>query len=489
VGDRIVNENQTQAARGRSGRRKLLAIPALIIIAAGALMFWLMGRGWVSTDDAQIQGNLVPISPRVAGYVDRIYVDDNQPVAQGQILVQLDTRDLQTRLHAAEAALAAATAQAAAAGTQVSLIRRTSTAGQEQAGASVAAAGAGVQATRSQIAAADAQVAAAQANAAAARDMVTSAQSDVEAATAQIEAARAAVDTAQANVSSAQAQAVRVAADAARYEQLYGGGAISKQQMDAADAANVSAQAALDAARQGVKSATAALAQAKARKAAADAGLRQATARAVAAQAAADQARAAATAAHTGLAEARARLAGARAGEAGASTAPQQIAISTAQDRAAAARIKQAQADIRAMRLQLSYTKITAPVAGVVSQKTIEPGQFVQPGQLLMSVVPLSNVWAVANFKETEIGHMRAGQRAIVAVDTYPGRKFYGRVDSIGAATGAKFSLLPAENATGNFVKVVQRVPVKIVFDQPLPKGVVLRPGINVVARVDVRGA
>ena len=485
-----MTENQAQGAPAapRSGRRKLLAIPVLIIIAVGVLVFWLAHRGWVSTDDAQIQGNLVPISPRVAGYVDRIYVKDNEPVTPGQVLVQLDTRDLQARLHAAEANLAALMAQAAAAETQVLLIQRTATAGQEQAGASVAAAGAGVQGTRSQIAAADAQVAAAQANAAAARDMVSAAQSDIAAANAQIDAARAAVDTAQANVSSAQAQATRAAADAARVEQLYRQGAISKQQIDATEAANVSAQAALDAARQGVKSASAAWAQAKARKAAADAGLKQAAARASSAQAVADQARAAAKAAHTGLAEAQARLAGARAGEAGASTAPQQIAISSAQDRAAAARIKQAQAEIRAMRLQLSYTRITAPVMGVVSQKSVEPGQFVQPGQLLMAVIPLSNVWVVANFKETQIGHMRPGQQAIIAVDTYPGRTFYGRVDSIGAATGAKFSLLPAENATGNFVKVVQRLPVKIIFDRQPPKGVVLRPGLNVVARVDVRG-
>ena len=456
-----MTENQAQgaAAAPRSGRRKLLAIPVLIIIAVGVLVFWLAHRGWVSTDDAQIQGNLVPISPRVAGYVDRIYVKDNEPVTPGQVLVQLDTRDLQARLHAAEANLAALMAQAAAAETQVLLIQRTATAGQEQAGASVAAAGAGVQGTRSQIAAADAQVAAAQANAAAARDMVSAAQSDIAAANAQIDAARAAVDTAQANVSSAQAQATRAAADAARGEQLY---------------------------RQGVKSASAAWAQAKARKAAADAGLKQAAARASSAQAVADQARAAAKAAHTGLAEAQARLAGARAGEAGASTAPQQIAISSAQDRAAAARIKQAQAEIRAMRLQLSYTRITAPVMGVVSQKSVEPGQFVQPGQLLMAVIPLSNVWVVANFKETQIGHMRPGQQAIIAVDTYPGRTFYGRVDSIGAATGAKFSLLPAENATGNFVKVVQRIPVKIVLDGPLPRGTLLRPGLNVTATVDL---
>jgi membrane fusion protein (multidrug efflux system) len=307
-------------------------------------------------------------------------------------------------------------------------------------------------------------------------------------ASAQIESARAALQAAQANVSSAQAQANKAASDAARSQQLYNRGAISKQQLETAQATNISAQAALKAAREGVNSAIAAVAQARARKTAAEAALKQAISRAASAQATANQAQAGVRTARTTLSEAEAGLAGAQAGLKGAQTVPEQLAIGRAQNKAAAARIRQAMADVRNARLQLSYTQITAPVSGIVSQKAVEPGQFVQPGQTLMSVVPLKNVWVVANFKETQIGHMKPGQSATITVDTYPGRKFYGKIDSIGAATGAQFSVLPPENATGNFVKVVQRIPVKIVFDRPLPRGVVLRPGMNVVANVNTRG-
>jgi membrane fusion protein (multidrug efflux system) len=235
-------------------------------------------------------------------------------------------------------------------------------------------------------------------------------------------------------------------------------------------------------------SARAALAQSQARRRGSQAGLNQATSRSVAARAAVDQARAVVKAAHNALAEAQARLAAARAGESGARTVPQQMSITRAQNSAAAARIRQARADVLNARLQLSYTSIEAPVAGVVSRKTVEPGQFVQPGQLVMALVPLSNVWVVANFKETQIEHVRPGQPAVVTIDTYPGRRFRGRVDSIGAAAGVKFSLLPPENATGNFVKVVQRIPVKIVFDERMPSDVIPRPGVNVVASVRVGG-
>jgi membrane fusion protein (multidrug efflux system) len=218
-----------------------------------------------------------------------------------------------------------------------------------------------------------------------------------------------------------------------------------------------------------------------------EAGLRQASSRAASAQKAADQARAAARTARAAFAESRARLAGARAAESGARTARQQIAISRSQHGAAIARARSAQADLQNARLQLSYTRITAPVAGYVSQKLVQPGQYVQPGQLLMAVVPLDNTWVVANFKETQIGRMRRGQRADIEVDAYRGHRLTGHVDSIGAATGAKFSLLPPENATGNYVKVVERVPVKIVLDRPLPNALILRPGMNVTARVNLR--
>jgi membrane fusion protein (multidrug efflux system) len=293
---------------------------------------------------------------------------------------------------------------------------------------------------------------------------------------------------AEAEAASAEAQTTRTTRDAERMRELYNGGAASRQALDAAEAAEKSAKAALRAARERVASAAAGLEQARARRKTSEAGLAQARARLDSAGASARQAWIGVGAARTALAQARAKLGEAQAGEAGARTVPEQLSVTRGQASAAKARVKQAAAALRNAELQLSYTIIASPVDGVVTKKSVEPGQYVQPGQSLLAVVG-RRAWVVANFKETQIRRMRPGQTATVEIDTYPGRRLRGRVDSIGAATGAKFSLLPAENATGNFVKVVQRVPVKIVLDKPVPNDITLRPGQNVTATVDLRSA
>jgi membrane fusion protein (multidrug efflux system) len=159
-----------------------------------------------------------------------------------------------------------------------------------------------------------------------------------------------------------------------------------------------------------------------------------------------------------------------------------QVRISTAQAGSASAAIQQARANLEAAELQLSYTSIVAPIDGLATKKTIQLGQIVQPGQTLLTVVPLQGVWVTANFKETQLAKVRPGQRAEVTVDMY-GRSFAGRVDSIAGASGAALSLLPPENATGNYVKVVQRIPVKILLEGA-PAGFVFRPGMNVDATI-----
>ena len=186
-------------------------------------------------------------------------------------------------------------------------------------------------------------------------------------------------------------------------------------------------------------------------------------------------ARDAAAAAQAKVGQARASVQESRASQ-------QQVAVQQAQAQSAAAKIQQARADLAAAELQLSYCTITAPISGVVTEKNVEPGEQLQPGQTILTIVPLADVWVTANFKETQMAQMRPGDEAEVKVDMY-GDKIYGRVDSIAGATGSRTSILPPENATGNFVKVVQRIPVKIVFDK-LPSGVVLRPGMNVDATV-----
>ena len=253
---------------------------------------------------------------------------------------------------------------------------------------------------------------------------------------------------AQANVDKSRANAELAKADLARYLPLVQKGEISKQQYDAAKANADANESALQADLQK---------QAQARR-----NVEVAKAQLDAAKARVDQARA-------GVALARADV--------------KQVSMKTADAQAKLAKVEQARGALDAAQLNLSYTDIVAPVNGVATHKQVEPGQVVQAGQGLLVVVPLQDVWVTANFKETQLKYMRPGQKAEVHVDTY-GKTFPGHVDSIAGATGSVLSLLPPENATGNYVKVVQRIPVKIVLDPISPDKAVLRPGMNVDATV-----
>ncbi|MDR1989356.1 MAG: HlyD family secretion protein, partial [Acidobacteriaceae bacterium] len=227
---------------------------------------------------------------------------------------------------------------------------------------------------------------------------------------------------------------------------------VSQQQFDVAQSTAEAQKAAVDTAKAQVTEAEAAIKTAESRTAQATAGEEQARARLRAAQ-----------------------------------TAPEQVTAMRAQASAAQARVEQAKANLAQAELNLAYAVVKAPTRGVVSKKSINPGQVVQAGQPLMSIVDIDNVWITANFKETQLSDMKAGQKVTIDVDAYGGRKFSGRVDSIAAATGARFSLLPPENATGNFVKVVQRVPVKIVLEGNQDAERVLRPGMSVTPTVYTR--
>jgi membrane fusion protein, multidrug efflux system len=253
---------------------------------------------------------------------------------------------------------------------------------------------------------------------------------------------------ARANVEKSRANAELAKADLARYLPLMEKGEISKQQYDAA-------KANADATASALKADQEKLAQAQRNVEVTKAQLDAARARV-------EQARAGVEAAHADI---------------------KQVSMKTADAQAKVAKVEQARAAVEAAELNLSYTEITAPVDGVATHKQVEPGQIVQAGQGLLVVVPLESVWVTANFKETQLKNMKPGQKAEVTVDTY-GKTFSGHVDSIAGATGAVLSLLPPENATGNYVKVVQRIPVKIVLD-PIPsEKAVLRPGMNVDATV-----
>jgi len=253
---------------------------------------------------------------------------------------------------------------------------------------------------------------------------------------------------AQANIEKARANAELAQADLARYKPLLDKGEISKQQYDAAKANADATASSLKADQEKLAQAQRAVDIAKAQLLAARAHVEQA---------------------HAGVAAAHADV--------------KQISMRTADAQGKIAKVQQARAVLAAAELNLSYTEIVAPVDGVATHKQVEPGQIVQQGQGLLVVVPLQNVWVTANFKETQLRKMKPGQRADVHVDTY-GKTFGGRVDSIAGATGAVLSLLPPENATGNYVKVVQRIPVKIVLDPIPPDKAILRPGMNVDATV-----
>jgi membrane fusion protein, multidrug efflux system len=281
---------------------------------------------------------------------------------------------------------------------------------------------------------------------------IAQAASAVTAAEREVEAAKARLASAQAHQREMAANADQAAKDVERLRPLLAKDEVSQQQFDAA-----SAKAAAQ--RATVESAEAQVNEAEADTRVAESHLAQA-------QASEKQAHAALSAAETG---------------------PDQVAAIKAQAQAADARVEQAKAALTQAQLNLQYAVVKAPIKGIVSRKSVDVGQVVQAGQPLLAIVPLENVWVTANFKETQITNMRVGQRVTFEVDTYGGHDFQGHVDSIAAATGARFSLLPPENATGNFVKVVQRVPVKIVLDGPPDPKYPLRPGMSVTPTVYTR--
>ena len=350
-------------SRAPGGRRRivlgLVLLAAMLGIGWGVKQ-WLYGRAHESTDNAQVDGHLVPVLAKVSGYVTAVNVAENDRVRTDSTLVRIDEREYAVRLAQADADLAAARAQAGGGGV----------AGQAEAAVENAA------------------------------------------------GQRAAL---QANIAAARAASVQADADLARVQELAAKQVVSRQQLDAAQARSDAARAQL-----------------------------------VAAQRQASAAGAGVTNAEAGVRLAKARLAAAQA----------------ARDNAA---------------LQLSYTRVTSPVAGIVSRKQVEVGQLVQAGQPLLTVVSDTGVWVTANFKETQLSDIRVGQPVELEVDAYGGCTARGKVESLSAATGAKFALLPPDNATGNFTKVVQRVPVRIAIGQGCGKEQPLRPGMSVVAHVDVK--
>lgn len=352
---------QDAAPTPKNGRRRMYIIGAVVLV----LLVWgtdriIYAAHHEGTDNAQVDGHITPIAPKVQAFVSDVMVEDNQRVKAGDTLVVLDARDLRVRLAAAQADLAAARAQA---GSQ-------SRAGQAQA---------------------------------------------------QLEAAQASAASAASNVASAEAAFRKAESDLERAKALAAQQIVSAQALDGA-------QAAYDASKANLTTAQRQAAAAQSQVGAAAAALTGADARLAAAQAAVDNAR-----------------------------------------------------------LQLGYTTITAPVDGVVAKRSVEPGELVQVGQQLMAVVPLHDVWITANMKETQLQGVVPGAEVAFTIDAYPGKDFTGHVESISPATGARFALIPPDNATGNFTKVVQRIPVRIAVDKGVDPAHPLRPGMSAEVEITTR--
>jgi membrane fusion protein, multidrug efflux system len=388
--------------RSRNPRFRMFLIIGIVVLLVAGFFLWRYFNSYESTDDAQIDGHLNPVSARISGHVQKLLVEDNQYVQAGQPLVEIDRSDYQVLVAKAQADYDNAVAAARSAGVDIPITSAT------------------------------------------AGGQLSSAAAEVETAQANLLAARQQIDVANAQLMQADANNVKAQNDLARYKQLVSKQEISQQQYDQAYAAAQAGAAGVDAARAGIAAAQQQVKAAQSRVVQAEATLRS------------------------------------------AKTAPQQVAATRSRAQSAEALVEQKKAELDAAKLNLQYTTITAPVNGVVTNRTVEAGQNVQAGQEFMRIINLDDIWVTANFKETQLRHMKVNQPVTIHVDT-TGNDYKGHVQSIAGASGAITSLLPPENATGNFVKVVQRIPVKITFDPGETRQHVLRPGMSVEPKVWLR--
>ena len=372
----------------------------VLVLLAGGFFVWRYLQTFESTDDAEIDGTMTVVSPRIGGTVAAVYVNDQQQVKAGQLIAELDARDFEVAVKQAEARVAEAQAQAKGAVPQVPITN------------------VATRTTISTSASEEARMAAA----------TEEAEHELEANVSRVR---------QAEAVNAQAQA-----DLQRYQKLVEKEEVSRQDYDAKVEAARSAAAALESAHHMV---AASQKQVDGRKAS--------------------------------MQEARSNAAQAL------QNAPQQVAVQQASVVSREAAVKAAQAALDQAKLNLEYAKIFAPITGQIGHKAVEVGMRVQPGQQLMAVVPAGEIWITANFKETQVARMREGQRCTISVDAFD-RDYEGYVESLSPATGARFSILPPENTSGNYVKVVQRVPVRLRLKEGQDPEHRLRRGMSVVPKV-----
>jgi len=384
-------------------RAFLIFFSVLLAIAAAGFLYWLHERNFESTDDAQVDGHLNPISARIDGTVTKVYVENNQTVNAGDPLVDLDPRDYQVALDQALSQLAQARSMVTAERPNVPITK--------------------VQNVTN----------------------ISSAEAEVAAAKAALEAAERDRQAYAARLAQSEATNAKAQSDLARYRILIEKEEVSQQEYDQVASAAKESAAAVAANRASLQAAVQLVEQRRAE-----------------------------------VAQAESRLAQYR------RIAQQVLAIRTATVQSNEANVKAAEAQVEQAKLKLAYCHIVAPVAGIIMNRVAEVGAHIAAGQALLTIVQINDLWVTANFKETQLRNLRPGQSATIHVDALA-RDFQGYVDSVGGSTGAVASVLPPENATGNYVKVVQRIPVRIRF-KPDQKGLLqLRPGMSVEPQVRIR--
>jgi membrane fusion protein (multidrug efflux system) len=404
MADQANQENKPEAPPRKKRRMGPIGWVILLVVLGAALfggsILWAYLQSYEETDDAQIDGDIYSVTSRISGTVKAVYVQDNQAVKAGQLLVELDASDYAVSVDQAKAAVAESQTQVEAERPNVPIVSVST----------------------------ETTVSASESDTSAYRAQVASAEHDYEAAVA--------------DVRQAEADNIKAQADLSRYAQLVAKDEISRQQFDQAQAA-----------------AKAAAALVESKKATAEAAARNV-----------DAAKARLQGAETRAAESRRNR-------------PNQIAMQKALVQARQAGTVRQQTLLEQATLNLSYTRIVAPIDGVIGKKNAEPGQQVSPGQQLMADVPVTNLWVTANFKETQLKKMKIGQRVTIHVDAYD-KDYEGYVESLAGASGARFSLLPPENATGNYVKVVQRLPIRIRFKEGEDPDHMLRAGMSATPKV-----
>jgi membrane fusion protein, multidrug efflux system len=415
-------------------RRLLVGLAALVVLAGigYGVHAWLYSLRHVSTDDAYVESIIVPLAAKVAGHVAQIQVDDNQSVKAGDLLLRIDPRDYEAKRDQAKAAVAVAAASFQSARSDADLARETTRAQADEARAVLEGA----------------------------RVAERSSEAAVDETRAKVEAKRAAMTAMLSDVTGVQSSSQQALKEKERMQRLVQAGYVSQREFDQAELAAATFAATLEATQRRLTVAEREVQQAEAELAG----------RVLA------------------VAQARQRIAEAKATLARIESQRHQVTLKEAEVGRAEARSSETRADLAYAELQLQYTEVRAPIDGTISKKSVDLGQMVQVGQPLLAIVPLRDVWVLANFKETQLGRVRPGMLALVEIDTFPGKTFHGVVDSISAGTGARFSLLPPENATGNWVKVVQRVPVKIRLDsKEFDNPHTLRPGMSAIVTVKVK--